>query len=488
MKAVGLTALRRLVELIKTHFCRLYDGQNVIKVKQVMGAPLTSGTNDATLILGSTGKAVAGDGIDGETEQVSASTPFISIGTNNANSDDIQMVSPAKIKAIAANYSTTVTDAYNVDAKSVNTNSENVTLTVADTAKIVSDYGYLYLSPTKLQFGDHDEYSQLLITPSYSSLLHGESKVQVEQSAVKMYNAANLVYKADAKETRVRFNANCSMKFAEGGATVIGKLFLNTEHADDIQHADYNTSLASFSVQRLLTDILYRLDNTSGGTVTGDYLPLSGGTLTGQLNVNSDVLVSGQVTAGSGAIVLSGYGIADMYGDSIVECDGQGSGDIILGAESGTNQRNVVVSNALQVNGNLTAKGAASVTGTLTTAAINASGEITSQGEVTAYATSDERMKRNIEEADCLSLLKELGKAYEFDYKADGRHSVGFIAQNIKKGMYADIVHTDNEGYMKVNYWSPKLIASAIGAIGQLSAKVDALEARLAKYEEGGQS
>lgn len=106
-------------------------------------------------------------------------------------------------------------------------------------------------------------------------------------------------------------------------------------------------------------------------------------------------------------------------------------------------------------------------------------GEITASGEITAYATSDVRKKKNLAEADCLALLKDLGKTYEFDYKDTDKHSVGFIAQNLVDGAFRDLVATDNDGFLKVDYWSPKLIATAIGAIGQLVKEVEALKAEI---------
>ena len=47
----------------------------------------------------------------------------------------------------------------------------------------------------------------------------------------------------------------------------------------------------------------------------------------------------------------------------------------------------------------------------------------------------------------------------------------------------SDIVETDENGYYKINYWSPKLIATAFGAIEQVDDEVSKLKARVKHLE-----
>lgn len=104
-------------------------------------------------------------------------------------------------------------------------------------------------------------------------------------------------------------------------------------------------------------------------------------------------------------------------------------------------------------------------------------------GGITAYSSSDLRLKTNLHKADSLSLIKSLGSVYEFDYKKDGEHSYGLIAQNVQKSRLSDLVANDNEGYLKLNYWSPKLISLALGGIVQVDDKVTRLRKKVAKLE-----
>lgn len=46
-----------------------------------------------------------------------------------------------------------------------------------------------------------------------------------------------------------------------------------------------------------------------------------------------------------------------------------------------------------------------------------------------------------------------------------------------------DIVETDENGYYKINYWSPKLIATAFGAIEQVDDEVTRLKKKVKTLE-----
>ena len=46
-----------------------------------------------------------------------------------------------------------------------------------------------------------------------------------------------------------------------------------------------------------------------------------------------------------------------------------------------------------------------------------------------------------------------------------------------------DLVEKDDEGFLKINYWSPKLIAVAFGAIEQVDDEVAKLKARVRELE-----
>lgn len=108
---------------------------------------------------------------------------------------------------------------------------------------------------------------------------------------------------------------------------------------------------------------------------------------------------------------------------------------------------------------------------------------ILAKGGVTAYQSSDVRLKTNITKLNCLNVIKSIGGTYEFDYIRDHKHSIGFIAQNVNNPLLNDIVAKDDNGYLKINYWNPKLISLAFGALTEIDDEVDKLKARVRELE-----
>ena len=94
---------------------------------------------------------------------------------------------------------------------------------------------------------------------------------------------------------------------------------------------------------------------------------------------------------------------------------------------------------------------------------------ILAKGGVTAYQSSDIRLKQDLRKLDYLGIIKAMGGTYGFAWKKDNTRSIGWIAQHVLHNpQLKDIVETDEKGYYKINYWSPKLIATAFGAIEQV--------------------
>ena len=108
---------------------------------------------------------------------------------------------------------------------------------------------------------------------------------------------------------------------------------------------------------------------------------------------------------------------------------------------------------------------------------------ILAKGGVTAYKSSDIRLKTNIAKLNCLKVIKSIGGTYEFDYIRDHKHSIGFIAQNVNNPLLNDIVAKDDNGYLKINYWNPKLISLAFGALTEIDDEVDKLKAKVRELE-----
>lgn len=113
------------------------------------------------------------------------------------------------------------------------------------------------------------------------------------------------------------------------------------------------------------------------------------------------------------------------------------------------------------------------------TAASTVAGEIRATGDITAYYSSDERLKDNIVQlGGALDKVNQL-RGVSFDWKeAPEVHShegndIGVIAQEVE-AVYPELVHERENGYKAVDY--VKLTAVLIEAVKELSAKVEALE------------
>ena len=74
---------------------------------------------------------------------------------------------------------------------------------------------------------------------------------------------------------------------------------------------------------------------------------------------------------------------------------------------------------------------------------------------------------------------------YEFDYKSDGKHSYGLIAQNVEQSELKDMVgHVDKEdpdSLRYVNYLDPRIMALLIKSVRQLQDEVTKLRSERLK-------
>lgn len=111
-------------------------------------------------------------------------------------------------------------------------------------------------------------------------------------------------------------------------------------------------------------------------------------------------------------------------------------------------------------------------------------GSVLATGGITAYSSSDIRLKQDLRKLDYFGIIKAMGGTFGFAWKKDNTRSIGWIAQHVLCNPHLkDIVETDEKGYLKINYWSPKLIATAFGAIEQVGDEVSRLKARVVFLE-----
>lgn len=177
-------------------------------------------------------------------------------------------------------------------------------------------------------------------------------------------------------------------------------------------------------------------------------------------------------------------GITTITPDSGARIGGSG-GDLYLGNANNSNW--VKVQDICSHNGSnywyIYQSGNAHFSNIDVVGSANIGGNCLVKGGVTAYQSSDVRLKTNINKLNCLNVIKSIGGTYEFDYIRDHKHSIGFIAQNVNNPLLKDIVAKDDNGYLKINYWNPKLISLAFGALTEIDDEVDKLKARVRELE-----
>jgi len=120
-----------------------------------------------------------------------------------------------------------------------------------------------------------------------------------------------------------------------------------------------------------------------------------------------------------------------------------------------------------------------SVTGDMTGSALLVNGAINATGDITAFFSSDERLKNNVTPiGSAIDKINQIG-GYEFDWNNSSEHSghdVGVIAQEIEKVLPEVVVDRDT-GYKAVRY--EKIVALLIQAIKEQQLQIDELKSKI---------
>jgi len=123
-------------------------------------------------------------------------------------------------------------------------------------------------------------------------------------------------------------------------------------------------------------------------------------------------------------------------------------------------------------------EGASGLTFNGTTLAIT--GNVTATGEITAYYSSDERLKKDIKQFSALDIIKKLEPkkfkwndiAKELNPAKDDRDNYGLIAQEVEK-VIPEIVHPIYDEYKAVDY--VQLVSVLIQAVKEQQKQIDYL-------------
>ena len=224
----------------------------------------------------------------------------------------------------------------------------------------------------------------------------------------------------------------------------------------------------SCSFKRIYCPSIYTANSNTSST-PGKALLLSGNVIREYHSGGSPYYSS--ITFKEATLALDAYGNIGLTSRQGITIDG-GNGTISMVATGGFD----VTYRAASLSVSQT--GASEYTWTFN------QGSIKTTGGITAYQSSDERLKHNIHGVDSLAIIKAMGGTVAFRYNEDNKASIGWIAQRVLHNTFMqDLVEKDDEGFLKINYWSPKLIAVAFGAIEQVDDEVSRLKRRVSELE-----
>lgn len=233
-------------------------------------------------------------------------------------------------------------------------------------------------------------------------------------------------------------------------------------------------------------------------TLTGTVISGSFTAPSSSISTRLDTLEGASATAPTGTVSGSAVGDAQgqikLNGANVNVKDLQTGSDVIFeNISAGT----LLTGSLLKTSGDISGSGLLQVAGTGTsqfsshlqahclgigTAPSTTTGEIRAAGDITAYYSSDERLKENI--TNIKEPLQKLSyiNGVEFDWitkegiHSNEGHDVGVIAQQIEK-VLPELVTDRENGYKAVRY--EKIVALLIEAVKEQQLQIDELKSKL---------
>ena len=290
--------------------------------------------------------------------------------------------------------------------------------------------------------------------------------------------------------------------YAPASATKI--YVINNGSDDDVTIAITGAPLDGYTIPSGIAIVVYT-DGASFYAANGDNLPISGGTLTGPLyGTSADFTDFSTFTGGLLAQNVDASGLALRVIPSA-----SGTQGIIQWTNYAQNAQwtsLVGTNNLLTCSTNFTSSGqlggqtlstvGAGTIGTNLTvntsvgvgvAPSGSAGDLRAVGNITAYYSSDARLKENIQPIEDALLLIEHISGVRYDWTEDfversggedgffvRKNDVGLIAQEVQS-ILPEAVAEKPDGYLGVQY--DKVIPLLVECIKELSAKVAKLEA-----------
>jgi hypothetical protein len=386
----------------------------------------------------------------------------------------------------------TYTGSVNSDLTSIHQTTASLNLFTAS--------AYVSLSLMTASIVDHED--RITYVEGLNGITGGNPLIPLNQfSASAKISIANLESFTSSIDTTIKNKLNI-----EGVVSGSSQVLIT----DLDGYADYNDSIMGDIGQKLFTSSFneYTASQSTGSLVTS-ISNLNNATSSYETNGRGIVSGSSQIVALLPTGVISGsiqiLGGSGVWSSSVQMPAGvvSGSSQILGGSGlfsssaqignyvatiTGTEHQVEVAGSGLN-NASITLSTPQSIATTsnvqfnslgIGTAASTTTGEIRATGDITAYYSSDERLKQNIQPIEnALQKVNQIsGNTYDWKEGYDEVHShkgndVGVIAQEIEQILPQIVTNRDN-GFKAVQY--EKIIPLLIQAIKELSVKIEVLE------------
>jgi hypothetical protein len=249
---------------------------------------------------------------------------------------------------------------------------------------------------------------------------------------------------------------------------------VDNHHLNDSNISDSGTLIILNSNSQVNGDLVVNGSISANNLVSGSSQIILGGDLTGSANnaqIASGVIVNDDVNTSAGIV----YTKLDLGGSGIVSGSSQVTRTLQEVTSAGnTTSASISITNSTTSTDKTT--GALVVTG-----GIGTSGDIFAGGDVVAYASSDIRLKTNLELiSNPLQKINQIG-GYSFEWNVEKQDiykgkDYGVIAQEIEE-ILPELVDTRENGYKAVKY--DKLVSLLIEGIKDLSKQVEELKQKI---------
>ena len=262
-------------------------------------------------------------------------------------------------------------------------------------------------------------------------------------------------------------NARIQNLASDPASPVAGQIYYNTA---DSQLKYYNGGASAWqvigqSIEQLEDAVADLITQGNGISVTYDdgagSLTIANTGVTSLLGTTDEVTVS----ASAGAVTITNTGVTSI------------TAGVGISVSSGTGGVTIDIGQAVATTSNVRFGSIG-----IGTTASGVAGELRATGDITAFYSSDVRLKENIQPIEnALSKVESIsGNTYDWKEGFESIHShtghdIGVIAQEIEK-VLPEVVTNRETGYKAVQY--EKIVPLLIEAIKELSAKVRELESK----------